>query len=74
MTTKKYYGISKLFDSISLNFEIAKSVLYGSFVHDVAFRKFINSREESKSHNFTYPEKMYSNVIIKVVHNEHHQF
>ena len=37
------YGISKLFDSISLNFEIAKSVLYGSFVHDVAFRKFINS-------------------------------
>jgi hypothetical protein len=43
MTTKKYYGISKLFDSISLNFEIAKSVLYGSFVHDVAFRKFINS-------------------------------
>jgi hypothetical protein len=39
----KKYGISKLFDSISLNFEIAKSVLYGSFVHDVAFRKFINS-------------------------------
>ena len=39
----KKYGISKLFDAISLNFEIAKTVLYGSFVHDSAFRKFINS-------------------------------
>ena len=39
----KKIGISKLFDAISLNFEIAKTVLYGSFVQDSAFRKFINS-------------------------------
>ena len=39
----KNIGISKLFDAISLNFEIAKIVLYKSFVQDSAFRKFINS-------------------------------
>ena len=39
----KNIGISKLFDAVSLNFEIAKIVLYKSFVQDFAFRKFINS-------------------------------
>ena len=39
----KNIGISKLFNAISLNFEIAKTVLYKSFVQDSAFRKFINS-------------------------------
>jgi hypothetical protein len=41
--TMQKNGMSKIFEVISLNFEIAKSVLYESFVHDVAFRRFIKS-------------------------------
>ena len=39
-----YAKMSKLFDAISLNFEIAKSVLYNGLVHDNYFRKFIKSK------------------------------
>lgn len=57
----KKIGISKLFDAISLNFEIAKTVLYGSFVQDSAFRKFINSNLN------THPDDVcdYLSILIK---------